>query len=81
MPRLTQAQQIQQQQEEQALAFFEATLAPLPDPRRARVQIHGALRSDPLMGEPMAQADRAATAKKLDEHGKAWKSPQTRVAR
>jgi predicted transposase YbfD/YdcC len=35
MPRLTLAQQIQQQQEEQALAFFEATLAPLADPRRA----------------------------------------------
>ena len=36
MPRLTQAKRIQQQQEEQALAFFEATLAPLPDPRRAQ---------------------------------------------
>lgn len=38
MPRLTQAQQIQQQQEEQALAFFETSLAPLPDPRRAQGQ-------------------------------------------
>jgi hypothetical protein len=36
MPRLTKAQQIQQQQQEQALEFFEATLAPLPDPRRAQ---------------------------------------------
>lgn len=36
MTRLNQAQQIQRRQEAQALAFFEATLAPLPDPRRAQ---------------------------------------------
>jgi predicted transposase YbfD/YdcC len=38
MHRLTEAQRIQQEQEEQALAFFEATLAPLPDPRTAQGQ-------------------------------------------
>ena len=36
MARITQAQQIQQEQEEQAIAFFEATLAPLPARRRAQ---------------------------------------------
>lgn len=36
MVRLTQAAQIQQEQEQQAIAYFEATLAPLPDPRRAQ---------------------------------------------
>lgn len=35
MRRPTQAQQIQREQEQQALTFFETTLAPLPDPRRA----------------------------------------------
>jgi len=36
MHRLTEAQRIQKEQEDQALAFFEATLAPQPDPRRAQ---------------------------------------------
>jgi predicted transposase YbfD/YdcC len=36
MSRLSQAQQIQQAQEEQAVVFFERTLAPLKDPRRAQ---------------------------------------------
>lgn len=36
MPRLTQAQQIQQQNEENALAFFMAQLRSLSDPRRAQ---------------------------------------------
>jgi predicted transposase YbfD/YdcC len=36
MARLTQAQQIQQEQEQQALAFFKASLAALPDPRRGQ---------------------------------------------
>jgi predicted transposase YbfD/YdcC len=36
MPRQTQAQRLQQQNEEQALAFFEAALAQLSDPRRAQ---------------------------------------------
>jgi predicted transposase YbfD/YdcC len=36
MSRLTQAQQIQLEQEQQALTFFKNTLASLPDPRRAQ---------------------------------------------
>lgn len=36
MSRLTQAQQIQLEQEQQAVAFFENTLKPVRDPRRAR---------------------------------------------
>ncbi len=36
MARLTQAERIRQENELQALAFFEATLASLPDPRRAQ---------------------------------------------
>lgn len=36
MPRITQAQRIEQDNEMQALAFFEQTLATLPDPRRAQ---------------------------------------------
>lgn len=36
MSRLNQAQQIQQEQEEQAVVFFERTLAPLQDQRRAQ---------------------------------------------
>jgi len=36
MPRLTQAQQIQYEQQRQAVAYFESTLAPLRDPRRAQ---------------------------------------------
>jgi predicted transposase YbfD/YdcC len=36
MSRLTQAQQIQHEQEQQALAFFKTTLASLSDPRRAQ---------------------------------------------
>jgi hypothetical protein len=36
MSRRTKTQKLQQEQEEQALAFFEATLAMLPDPRRAQ---------------------------------------------
>jgi hypothetical protein len=36
MSRLTQAQQIQQEQEQQAIVYFERTLAPLQDQRRAQ---------------------------------------------
>lgn len=36
MPRLTQAQQIQHEQEQQAIAYFEGTLEPLRDARRAQ---------------------------------------------
>lgn len=35
MARLTQAQQLQQELELQALVFFESVLSKLPDPRRA----------------------------------------------
>lgn len=38
MPRLSQARQIQQEQEEQAIAYFEGTLEPLCDPRRGQGQ-------------------------------------------
>jgi hypothetical protein len=34
MARVTQVQQIEQENEQQALAFFETMLAALPDPRR-----------------------------------------------
>lgn len=36
MPHLTQAQQIQQEQEQQAVAYFEGALEPLPDARRGQ---------------------------------------------
>ena len=36
MPRLTEAQRIQKEQEEQAIAYFKGTLEPLKDPRRAQ---------------------------------------------
>ena len=36
MVRVTQAQKIEQGNEQQALTFFERTLGTLPDPRRAR---------------------------------------------
>ena len=36
MPRITQAQAIEQENEQQALLFFEQTLSALPDPRRAQ---------------------------------------------
>jgi hypothetical protein len=34
MPRITQAREIEQETERQALLFFERTLSGLPDPRR-----------------------------------------------
>ncbi len=36
MSRLTQAQQVQHGQEQQAIAYFEGTLEPLDDPRRGQ---------------------------------------------
>ena len=36
MSRLTQAQQVEHEQEQQAIAYFEGTLEPLHDPRRGQ---------------------------------------------
>ena len=40
MPRLSQARQIQQESEQQAIAFFEAMMAALVDPRRAQGKMY-----------------------------------------